>query len=125
MISLSGRLRAHRPPACIRVLLAVLPFSGIALTPANVHAQTGGKQDGQHKKLLAHDLAQLQEVFKDKLVTVEVSAGSQKTYHGRILGVRQVLGERFLQLGRPEEGGFAGPSVALISCKTIVAIYQQ
>ena len=103
----------------------MLTFSGVALAPATMHAQTGEKQEGHHKKLLAQDLAELQDVFRDKLVTVEVSAGREKTYHGRIVGVRRVLGERFLQLGRPEEGGFAGPSRVLINCKTIVAIYCQ
>src|SRR4051812_31094062 len=104
MISLSASWRFLMRPLCVpALLLGVLAFSATALTSSRLPAQATAKQEDRHTKLLARDLAQLKDLVKDKLVTVEVSGGKQKSYLGRIVGIREILGEQFLQLAAPEE----------------------
>ncbi len=121
--SLNRRLSVRSPWAAA-LLLSVVTLCGTALAPSSLPAQTTVKQGDRHQKLLAQDLAHLKELFKDKLVTLEVSAGKQKNYMGRIVGVREIFSERFLELACPE-GFVGGPSRALINCKTIIGIYQE
>jgi hypothetical protein len=119
MVSLSIGHRAHRlPPYVSLFLLGVLTIIWTALMPSSLSAQTKERQQDQHQKLGEQDLAQLKEIFKDNIVSVTFSAGDQKSLRGKIVGVRTILGERFLQLDASGRG-----SIVLINCKFIVSIY--
>ena len=93
---------------------------------SGVQAQTKEKPEDGNTKGLAQDVEQLKDLFKNKVVVVEVPVGNQqRSYHGRIVGVRQILGERFLELRPPLEGGFAGDTITLVNWKSIVVIRQE